>query len=173
MSSPETENFLEWVQLKFEFTAEEMSNPKMIYQTTGIKFSTGYNHELYKSMASCIKRVCNKIRMAGIELNEHLNITGLQPKRDGPLMQFVPASSAVRLYRNDLDIYPEVFTDAEEIQAVAYLLTMWQNAFMQQIDPEAGIRARLSEFGIRSYEDFEANKDRMMIRNPFHPPTVP
>jgi hypothetical protein len=170
MISEQTRNFLEMVQVKFEFTAEELANPQLIFRTTGIKFQTGYDHERYKAFSAAIKRVCHKISDCSIELDERLNIEGLQPRRDGPLMQFVPSGGPVRLYRSDLDIHPEVFTDEYEVPALAYILTMWQNSFMQQVDPEVLIRERLKQHGIFNWADFEANRERLMITNPFPNP---
>ncbi|NEN87978.1 MAG: hypothetical protein F6K48_03250 [Okeania sp. SIO3H1] len=169
--SRETENFLEMVVMKFEFTAEELSNPKLIEQTTGVKF-TGYNHESYKNFSKVIKAVCDTIRHSHIELNENLTIEGLQAVSDGPLMRFVPEPKcAVKLYRSELDIHPLVFNEQDRILAITYILTLWQNAYMQQADPEALVRARLADHGITSWQDFEDNKESLpAMHNPFTKP---
>lgn len=166
-----TENFLDMVQMKFDFTAQELANPRLIAQATGLKFATGYDHERYKVFSADLRRVCNTIRSAGLELDEALSIEGLRPETDGPLMKFVVCEPVIKLYSGDIDIRPMVIvTDQGEAAALAYLLTVWQNAWMQHTDPEALLRARLSEHGIHNWEQFEASKDRFMIRNPFTPP---
>src|SRR6056297_1206780 len=170
MPSRETLNFLDMAQMKFELTAEEMSDPKIIERTTGIRFQTGYSHESYRTFHDAIKKVCQELVVNDIELSESLNLEGLVPVADGPLMQFKPVGP-VKLYRSDFDIHPLVFDTDEKVLAVAYVLTLWQNAFMQQKDPEALVRARLAKHGIVNWADFEANKDQLpAIHNPFTPP---
>lgn len=169
MVTKETQGFLDSVIMKFDFTAEELSNPKLIEQTTGIRFSTGYDHARYQSFSKTIKKVCDALVLNDIELNERLNVEGLVPQKDGPLMRFVPTGT-VHLYRNDFDIRPLTFKEEEEIHAITYILTLWQNAYMQQVDPDAIVRSRLKEHGITDWHSFEANKERLMISNPFTPP---
>lgn len=169
--SRSTENFLDMVQMKFEFTAQELANPRLIAQATGLRFATGYDHERYRHFSSDLKKVCELIKTAGLELDEALSIEGLRPEQDGPLMKFVVAAPLVQLFSGDIDIRPMVvITDQGEAAALAYLLTVWQNAWMQHTDPEALLRTRMAEHGIHSWHDFEAQKDRFMIRNPFTPP---
>lgn len=173
MSSKTTENFLEMVQLKFEFTAQELSDPSRMYQSTGLKFSTGYDHERYLQFRSVIRRVCDKILSSEIELDENLTLEGLVPRADPPLMVFEipPGTQAVKLLRSELDIYPLAITDSDEMQALAYILTVWQNAWMQAVDPQEAVRARLHEMGIHSWQDFEDHKAEFMIHNPFPQPS--
>lgn len=170
MTTKETQGFLDSVIMKFDFTAEELANPKLIEQTTGIRFSTGYDHARYQSFSKIIKKVCDSLVLNDIELNGSLNIEGLIPQKDGPLMRFVPAGREVNLYRSDFDIRPLTFKSDDEIHAITYILTLWQNAYMQQVDPDALVRARLKEHGITDWDSFEANKERLMISNPFTPP---
>jgi len=173
MPSKETLNFLDMIQLKFEFTAQELSDPTKMQKITGVKFTTGYDHESYKQFRDAIRRCCKKLIMHDIELNDQLNIEGVNPVSEPPLMRFdIPMGTRkISIYNSDLDIYAVMFTDPQEMQAIAYILTVWQNAWMQQTDPRAAVRQRLAEQGIYDWHDFEANKGRMeLINNPFPEP---
>lgn len=173
MPSAETLNFLEMVRLKFEFTAQELANPKKMQEITGVRFATGYDHERYRQFKAAIERCCRKLIENDVELNDNLNLQGVRPISEPPLMRFevVPGARVIHVFPSDLSIHSVIFSDAEEMEALAYILTVWQNAWMQGVDPEAAVRARLAEQGITTWEDFEANKERMqLIRNPFNPP---
>lgn len=166
-TTKDTLNWLDAWEMTTEIIAEHWSNPQHMIAVTGMKGELPpFDVKRYRVFRESVIKVKKLIIDYGLNLGDELSVEGVEinPKT-GDVMPTGP----VKLYPSETAIVPIEFRDMDA-GVIAHLLTWYLAASKQGTDPQAYTRRVLAHQGVKSWGDFEANKDKFLIQNPFPPP---
>jgi hypothetical protein len=168
-STEQTINWLDAFEATVEAMAETLADKKKLEGMTKTKFlGSSFNVEAYRERKRLWRQVRKKFISFGLECSEDLTFEGAmqKPVGVGGGMEWVMVAADLKVYHTEESQIPVVFP-GDEAQCAMNFIAFFLESLSKGVDPSQYVKSVLMAQGITSSEQFEANREKFHISNPW------